>query len=133
MHHRLLPTTRSDSIQVSWQTSSERFSYDLGGCTVTVSDIDSFQAAWDRISYFVKARMNELTKDVKNGKGYRMLPGILYALFSITVEDDPTFKCIKEAFISSNFEEVAAEVVLHNGSLVPSSWYHLTRTRVLCN
>ena len=95
----------SDSIQVSWQTSSEYSSYDLGSCTVTVSDVDSLQADWDRISYFVKARINELTKDVKDGKGHRMLPGILYALFS---------KCIKEAFISSTFEEAAAEVLLQN-------------------
>ena len=104
----------SDSVQVSWQTSSEHSSYDLGSCTVTISDVDSLQADWDRISYFVKIRMNELTKDVKDGKGHRMLPGILYALFSNTVEYDPTFKCIKEAFISSNFEEAAAEVVLQN-------------------
>ena len=104
----------SDSIQVSWQTSSEHSSYDLGSCTVTVSDIDSLQFDWDRISYFVNARMNELTEDVKDGKGHRMLPGIFYALFSNTVEYDPTFKCITEAFISRNFEEAAAEVVLQN-------------------
>lgn len=102
----------SDKIQVSWQTTSEHSSYDLGSCTVTVSDVDRLQADWDRTSYFVKVRMNELIKDVKDGKGHRMLPGILYALFSNTVEYDPTFKCIKEAFISSKFEEAAAEVVL---------------------
>lgn len=34
----------SDSIQVSWQTSSEHSSYDLGSCTVTSSDVDSLQA-----------------------------------------------------------------------------------------
>ena len=34
----------SDSIHVSWQTSSEHSSYDLGSCTVTVSDVDSLQA-----------------------------------------------------------------------------------------
>ena len=103
-----------DRIQVSWQTSSEQSSYDLGSCTVTVSDVDSLQFDWDRISYFVNARMNELTEDVKDGKGHRMLPGVLYALFSNTVEYDPMFKCIKEAFISGNFEEAAAEVVLQN-------------------
>ena len=32
----------NDSIQVSWQTS-EHSSYDLGSCTVTVSDVDSLQ------------------------------------------------------------------------------------------
>lgn len=104
----------SNSFQVSWQTSSEHSSYDLGSCTVTFSDVECLQADWDRISYFIKARMNELTKDVKDGAGHRMLPGILYALFSNTVEYDPTFKCIKEAFISSNFEEATAEVVLQN-------------------
>ena len=102
----------SERIQVSWQTSSEHSSYDLGSCTLTISDVDRLQADWDRISYFVNVRMNELTKDVKDGNGHRMLPGILYALFSNTVEYDPMFKCIKEAFISSKFDEAAAEVVL---------------------
>ena len=43
-----------------------------------------------------------------------MLFGILYALFSNTVKYNPTFKCNKEVFISSNFEKAAAEVVLQN-------------------
>ncbi|KAL8910261.1 MAG: hypothetical protein Q9171_004425 [Xanthocarpia ochracea] len=104
----------SHSLQVSWQTSSAISSYDIGSCTVTVSDVDSVQADWDRVSYFVKTRMDGLTNGVKDGKGHRMLPGILYALFSHIVEYDSMFKCIKEAFISRNFEEATAEVVLQN-------------------
>ena len=104
----------SHSLQISWQTSSAISSHDIGSCTVTVSDVDSVQADWDRISYFVKTRMDGLTNGVKDGKGHRMLPGILYALFSHTVEYDSMFKCIQEAFISSNFEEATAEVVLQN-------------------
>ena len=74
----------------------------------------SLQADWDRISYVIKARINKLTKDIKDGKEHRMLPSILYALFSNTVEYDPKFKSINEAFISNNFEEDVAEVVLQD-------------------
>ena len=102
----------SDRMQVSWQISSQHSSYDLGNCTVTVVDVDRLQVDWVQISYFAKVRMNELTKNVRDGQGHRMLPGILYALFSNTVEYDPMFKCIKEAFISKEFEEATAEVVL---------------------
>ncbi len=110
----LAHNSSNDRIRVSWKASSQRSSLDLGSCVVTVADADKLQADWDRISYFARARMNELTKIVKDGDGHRMLPGILYALFSNTVEYDPAFKCIKEAFISSNFEEAAAEIILHN-------------------
>lgn len=116
----------SDSLQILWKSSSANNSYDMGSCVVTVCDAQSLQADWDRMSYFVRARMNELIKIVKNGYGHRMLPGILYALFANTVEYHPDFKCIKEAFISSNFEEGVAEVVLPihpNGSQFYSSPY----------
>lgn len=103
-----------NSVRVSWQASSQKSSYDLGGCVVTVVDADKLLAGWDRISYFAKARMDELTRTVKSGHGHRMLPGIFYALFSNTVEYDPTFKCVKEVFVSGNFEEAAAEVVLRD-------------------
>ncbi|KAF9634982.1 LasS2 [Lasiodiplodia theobromae] len=103
-----------NSVRVSWQASSQKSSYDLGGCVVAVVDAEKLQAGWDRISYFAKARMDELIMTVKNGHGHRMLPGIFYALFSNTVEYDPAFKCVKEVFVSGNFEEAAAEVVLRD-------------------
>lgn len=110
----LAENASGDSFRVSWKASSQKSSYDLGSCVVSMVDADKLQADWDRISYFAKARMNELTRTVKDGHGHRMLPGILYALFSNTVEYDPAFKCIKEAFISNNFEEAAADVILRN-------------------
>lgn len=58
--------------------------------------------------------MQQLIKTVSNGHGHRMQPEILYALFSNTVKYDPAFKRIKEAFISSDFEEAAAEVILND-------------------
>jgi iterative type I PKS product template protein len=110
-------TTRSlssDRIRISWKASSTQGQYNLGTCVVAVVQKDEIQTNWQRISYFVNARMNELISTVKGGHGHRMLPDILYALFSNTVEYDPAFKCIQEAFISSNFEEAVAEVILRN-------------------
>nr|ACD39753.1 non-reducing polyketide synthase [Hypomyces subiculosus] len=102
----------SDTLQVSWKASSSHASYDLGSCEITICDAQTLQTSWNRSSYFVKARMNELIKNVKSGNGHRMLPSILYTLFASTVDYDPTFKSVKEAFISNEFDEAAAEVVL---------------------
>ncbi|KAF2143953.1 uncharacterized protein K452DRAFT_266997 [Aplosporella prunicola CBS 121167] len=110
----LTDTSSSNRLHVSWKASSQRSSYDLGSCLVTVTDANDLQSNWDRISYFIKGRMNELIRIAKDGNGHRMLPGILYSLFANTVEYDPAFKCIKEAFISSDFAEAAAEIVLCN-------------------
>ena len=108
----------SDEIRVSWKASSSSSSvdssYHLGSCVVAVVDADKLRADRERISYFAGARMNELIKTVKDGCGHRMLPGIIYALFANTVQYDPAFKCIKEAFVSRDFDEAAAEIVLHN-------------------
>ncbi|KAL8807191.1 MAG: hypothetical protein Q9182_000873 [Xanthomendoza sp. 2 TL-2023] len=110
----VMESLAGDVIQVSWKAASKDSSFDLGSCTVTSFDTDNLLADWGRIAYFVKSRMNKLTQKVRNGKGHRMLPGILYALFANTVEYGPKFKCIKEAFIADDFEEAAAEVVLQD-------------------
>ncbi|KAH8892730.1 non-reducing polyketide synthase [Thozetella sp. PMI_491] len=100
------------SLQVLWKAASDKFTYELGSCVIAVSDADVSQAERKRTSYFARSRMNDLIKSVREGSGHRFLPSIFYALFCSTVEYDEVFKCTREAFISSNFEEAAAEVVL---------------------
>ncbi|KAF2273801.1 polyketide synthase [Westerdykella ornata] len=102
----------SEDIKVSWEASSQCSLHELGSGIVSITDPQELQAKWDPISYFVRGRMHELINKVKEGQGHRLLPDIMYALFSSTVGYAPAFKCVKEAFISSNFEEAAAEVIL---------------------
>ncbi|CAG8971037.1 hypothetical protein HYALB_00005275 [Hymenoscyphus albidus] len=104
----------SDWIGISWKASSKESSFNIGNCTVVAVDALNLQADWDRVSYFAQARMNEIIRSVKEGSGHRMLKDVFYALFSRTVKYAVHFKLIKEAFISLDFEEVVAEVVLQN-------------------
>ncbi|EFQ36690.1 beta-ketoacyl synthase domain-containing protein [Colletotrichum graminicola M1.001] len=105
----------SNDIQVSWKatSASKGPTYELGSCSLTIRpDVEGLQASWDRTSYFVKARMDEIIRSATEGRGHRFQPDIFYALFAPTVQYDSGFKSIKEAFISSDFSEAAAEIVL---------------------
>lgn len=102
----------SDSFQVSWKVHSTATTYPIGSCTVTITDRSRLQADFERIAFFAKAKVDDLIKAATNGHGHRMLPDILYNLFSSTVDYDPPFKCIQEAFISLDFQEAVARVVL---------------------
>jgi zearalenone synthase (nonreducing iterative type I polyketide synthase) len=112
-----MKTPSSNEIQVVWKASPlERgASYELGTCTLTVTnDVENLQAGWDRMSYFVKARMQEIIQTAKDGRGHRLRPDVFYALFAATVQYDSTYKGVKEAFVLDDFTESAAEIVLQD-------------------
>lgn len=103
-----------NEMQVSWKAvSSSNVSYDLGTCELEVHSPERLQGEWDRISHFIKARMDETIEACKHGRGHRLLPDMFYALFSRTVEYAPNFKGVKEAYVSSDFAQAAAEVLLY--------------------
>lgn len=102
----------SDTILVSFKATSAGISHDLGSIRVEISNPEKTQADWDRISYFVEAKMNERIEESKEGSGHRMQAEIIYALFANSVEFDPAFKGIQEGYIAHDFQEAAAVVVL---------------------
>ena len=110
----VIDSPSSDIILVSFKATSARASHNLGSIKVKISDPEKTQAAWDRVSYFIKAKMEERIKNSKAGSGHRMRPEIIYALFANAVEFDPAFKGIQEGYIANDFQEAAAVVVLPN-------------------
>lgn len=111
----------SDDILVTWKASSSasssgpNTSYDLGSCTITVcNNVESLQAGWDRLSYFIKARMDEVIRAAKDGSGHRLQPDIFYTLFSRTVEYDIDYRSIKAAYVCNDFSEAVAEIVVED-------------------
>ena len=104
----------SDIVLVSFKATSDRASHNLGSIRVEISNPEKTQADWDRISYFIKAKMEERIKNAKDGSGHRMRPEIIYALFANAVEFGRAFKGIQEGYIASDFQEAAAVVVLPN-------------------
>ena len=104
----------SDTVLVSFNATSADASHELGSIRVEISNPERTQADWDRISYFIKAKMDDRIKNAKEGSGHRMQPEIIYALFANAVEFDPAFKGIQEGYIANDFQEAAAVVVLPN-------------------
>jgi len=104
----------SNTILVSFKATSANVSYDLGSIQVRLRDPQKAQNEWDKISFFIEAKMMERIRGCKNGSGHIMQPEIFYALFVNAVEFSPSFKGIQEAYIASDFQEAAAIVVLQN-------------------
>ncbi|KAK3689343.1 hypothetical protein B0T22DRAFT_461331 [Podospora appendiculata] len=108
-----LESPSSNTILVTYKAISAKGEpHNLGSMRVQVADPEKTQVEWDRISYFIKAKLEERIKKSRDGSGHRMLPDIIYALFAKAVEFDPSFKGIQEGYIANDFEEAAAEVIL---------------------
>lgn len=116
----VMESSGSDEIQVSWKaapssTTTHQTAYNIGSCIIQVcKDVDALQARWDRTSYFIKARMDEVIQAAKEGEGHRLQADIFYSLFLKAVQYEAHFKCVRQAFVNSEFTESAAEIVLKN-------------------
>ncbi|KAL4948626.1 conidial yellow pigment biosynthesis polyketide synthase [Aspergillus filifer] len=112
----VMESPSADKISVTFKAtsgSSANTSHDLGSCVVCFRDPAKTQADWDRASYFIEAKMNEVVKAAKEGPGgHRMQPEVFYALFGNAVEFSPDFQGIDEAYIARDFQEAAAVVTL---------------------
>ncbi|KAH8706037.1 non-reducing polyketide synthase [Talaromyces proteolyticus] len=106
----------SNDINISWKAATSGKNspmFELGTCSLVVCEnIETLQTSWDRISYLIKDRMDGIIKAAKDGDGHRLKHDIFYSLFAQTVQYDPLYKCIKEAYVSGDFCEAVAEVVL---------------------
>lgn len=102
-------------IYVSWKATPSKggASYELGTCTLTVCDnTERLQTGWSRMTHFVKKRMEDVVQAARDGHGHRFRPSVFYALFAATVQYDSHYQGVKEAFVSDDFSESVAEVVL---------------------
>lgn len=110
----VMENSSTDTVLVSFKATSASTSHNLGSIRVKIRNPEKTQADWDRVSYFIKAKMDERIKNSKEGSGHRMQPDVLYALFAKAVEFDPSFKGIQEGYIANDFEEAVGEIVLKN-------------------
>lgn len=89
-------------------------SFDLGNCSVVVTeastpDMDVSSGLKSSDSFYIRARMHEVIRTCKT----RLQAGIFYSLFSRAVQyGSDNYRCIQEAFVSHDFSEAVAEVVL---------------------
>jgi iterative type I PKS product template protein len=108
-----MESASSNTVLVTFKaTSKSGGSHDLGSMRVNYRLPGQAQADLDRVSFFIRAKMEERIRLSKEGSGHRLQPGVFYALFANAVEFSPDFRGVQEAYVASDFQEAAALVVL---------------------
>ena len=110
----IMESASADAVLVTFKATSERGeSHDLGSMKVKYrSNPEKAQADLDRVSFFIKAKMEERIRLSKEGLGHRIQPDVFFALFANAVEFSPDFRGVQEAYVASDFQEAAATIVL---------------------
>ena len=108
-----MESASADAVLVMFKITSKRGeSHDLGSLRVKYRSPEKAQADIDRVSFFIKIKMEARIRLSKEGLGHRIQPGIFYALFANAVEFSPDFRGVQEAYVSEDFHEAAAIIVL---------------------
>ena len=79
-------------------------------CTVQYGDGNEWKAAWARVAYLVKARIDGLIQSAREGFTHRILRDMVYKLFSVLVVYDEKYQGLKEVFMDRTLHEAAATV-----------------------
>lgn len=99
------------------RSGSPARSFDLGNCSIMVNKTSSSNQPGAKVnrglessdSFYIRVRMHEVARTCKS----RLQAGIFYSLFSRAVQyGSDNYRCVREAFVSDNFSEAVAEVVL---------------------
>ncbi|KAJ4287151.1 Non-reducing polyketide synthase curS2 [Kalmusia sp. IMI 367209] len=108
-----MESASADAVTVTFKAISKSGkSFDLGSMGVKYRNPEQAQANLDRVSFFIKAKLEERIRLSKEGSGHRIQPDVFFALFANAVEFSPDFRGVQEAYVSSDFEEAAATIVL---------------------
>lgn len=108
-----MESASADAVLVTFKTTSKRGeSHNLGSMRVKYRSPEKAQVDLDRVSFFIKAKMEERIQLSKEGSGHRMQPSVFYALFANAVEFSPDFRGVQEAYVANDFQEAAATIVL---------------------
>lgn len=96
------------------RSGSPARSFDLGNCSVVVSkgpapNLEASHGLESSDSFYIRARMREVTRTCSS----RLPASIFYSLFSRAVQyGSDKYRCVREAFVSDDFSEAVAEVML---------------------
>ena len=108
-----MESASADAVLVMFKiTSKQGESHNLGSMRIEYRSPEKAQADLDRVSFFIKIKMEERIRLSKEGLGHRIQPGIFYALFANAVEFSPDFRGVQEAYVAEDFHEAAATVML---------------------
>jgi iterative type I PKS product template protein len=109
----IMESTTAYVVTVTFKaTSKSGESHDLGSMKVKYRDPQRSRADLDRVSFFIKAKMDDRIRLSKEGSGHRIQSSVFYALFANAVEFSPDFRGVQEAYVADDFQEAAATIVL---------------------
>lgn len=109
----IMENTSANAVSVTFKaTSKDGESHDLGSMKIEYRNPEKAQADLNRVSFFIKAKMEERIKLSKEGLGHRIQSDVFYALFANAVEFSSDFRSVQEAYVANDFQEAVATVVL---------------------
>ncbi|KAM3425699.1 hypothetical protein BST61_g7636 [Cercospora zeina] len=100
------------NMQISWTVEDGPSSLHMATGSVQLRNSTLLQAEWERMSHFVRARMQHVRSMAHEGKAHRMLPDIFYSLFQPLVAYDSIFKGVRDVYVAPDFDEGVSSVVL---------------------
>lgn len=108
-----METITADLIFVTFKVTSKRGeTHNLGSIRVKYRSPEKARIDLDRVSFFIRAKMEERIRLSKEGSGHRIQPDVFFALFANAVEFSSDFRGVQEAYVASDFQEAAATIVL---------------------
>lgn len=81
-------------------------------CVVDYNQVTDWTSDWENIAYLYQSRIDHLVDAAGQGRAHRMLKGIVYKLFSTSVNYDESFQMIEEVILDSDMKEATGCVRL---------------------
>jgi iterative type I PKS product template protein len=108
-----MESASAKTILVTFKATSKRGdSYNLGSMRVEYRSPEKAQRNLDRVSFFIKAKMDGLIRLSKEGSGHWIQTDIFYGIIAHVFQISQESRGIKEAFVASDFQEAAGKIVL---------------------
>ncbi|KAJ5947462.1 Type I Polyketide synthases (Type I PKS) [Penicillium verhagenii] len=117
------PQSFRASLDFDWSSHRGRmevFSVDISGkrtishahCTVYLQESNIWKDSWRRQQYLIQRSIEVLEKGVNTGSAHKLHRGLVYKLFSSTVQYDYSYQGIEEITFDSTGLEATAKVCL---------------------
>ena len=107
-------TIGADSIKVLFNSQDGNDTQQHGHCEVLLGNGNEWKEDWARTSHLVTSRMTGLTNAANEGSVHRILRPMVYKLFSTIVVYSEKYHGLREVYMDSALNEVAAKVQFQN-------------------
>lgn len=96
---------------ISWSTGVGAQKTEHANCKVSFGDIEEWLTEFDRISYLIRGRIDNLKAAEQRGDASKIGRGLAYKLFAALVDYDPRYRGMESVILDSAACEATAKVV----------------------